>query len=975
MKSIIPFFAFLCFAFGTLHAQIHPYAVATTPWVEEQGNHRAVITVAQPAEAVYTKIHWRRRDANPHEKRLLITDEKGVEVANIHRINIDNEVGEFVFEPNHAGVFYVYYMPFAGKKNIGWWEGKYLTPENKPNQAWLEKHRLVANDFEVKSLPQASVLQLESRTAFDSFYPMEVGATQAERKTLIESSNKNFLLFPEDRTFPVRMTENIPYRWIEQKPANVFLGKALRNEYYAFQIAVFAAKKELKNLKVTFLGNKKVTCFNTGGIDADGRPFEKKVDVAQGKVQTLWFGVDISPNEKPGKNSFDVTISAENETPQTVKVSLEVLNELLPDRGDSEPWRHSRLRWLNSTLGMDDQPVAPYTALKRNGKQISYLMGDVSLNESGFPASMKVNQQNLLRNPVVFVVETEAGVEKITPSSLRFAKNSAGVISWVAEGKGRGFSLRCDGSMEFDGTLMYKIRLKTETPLNIKDARLEIPVEKANATYCMGMGLPGGFCPTDYQWKWKGPQDSYWIGSVKAGLQCEMLGADYTGPLLNLYHPAPPSSWYNTNKGGFRILSNDAQTLATTYSGERTMNAGESLDFSFRLLLTPVKKQDTYDQFTNRYYHDGNKPAPSLKDLASGIKITNVHHANPINPYINYPFIAVDSMKNFVDYWHSKGLKVKIYYTIRELTNQVPELWALRSLGDEIFADGKGGGFPWLREHLVEHYDVQWFNKINGYEECDAAIRTGGKSRWYNYYINGLHWLVKNVDIDGLYLDDVAFDRTMLKRMRKVMNAVKPGCLLDLHSNTGFSKGPANQYTEYFPYLNKLWFGESFNYDKMPPENWMVEVSGIPFGHMGDMLHSGGNPWRGMVYGMTVRYPWFTEGVSCDPRDIWKIWDEFDIAHAKMSGYWEENCPVKTDNEKVLATAYVHQGKALISVASWASETVKVKLNIDWKAIGIDPFKAKFTIPAVKNFQQGQPFSKEGTLEIAPTKGFLLIVD
>ncbi|WP_273214903.1 glycoside hydrolase domain-containing protein [Runella zeae] len=975
MKSIIPFFTFLCFAFGTLQAQIHPYAVATTPWQEDYGNHRVVISVSQPTEAVYTKIQWRRRDANPQEKRLLITDENGKEITNIHRIRIDNEVGEFVFEPTKAGVFFVYYMPFAGKKNVGWWDGKYLTPENKPNQAWVEKHRLLAHDFEAKSLPQAPVLKIESRTAFDSFYPMEVGATQAERTALIEHENKNFLLFPEDRKFPVRMTENIPYRWVAQKSSNVFNGKALRNEYYAFQIAVFAAKKELKNLKVTFSGSNKVTCFNTGGIDADGHPFTKKVDVAQGKIQPLWFGVDISPTEKLGKQSFDVTISAENEAPQTMKVIIDVINQQLPDRGDSEPWRHSRLRWLNSTLGIDDQPVAPYTALKRVGKKISYLMGEVSLNESGFPESMRVNQQHLLRNPLVFVVETEAGVEKITPSSLRFTKNNKGVVSWVAEGKGRGFNLYCDGSMEFDGTLLYNISLKTQMSLNIKDVRLGIPVEKTNATYFMGMGLPGGFYPADYQWKWKGPQDSYWVGSVKAGLQCEMLGADYTGPLLNLYHPAPPSSWYNDNKGGFRLSSTGNQTIATTYSGERTMNAGESLDFGFRLLLTPVKKQDTYDQFANRYYHDGNKPAPSLKDLASGIKITNVHHANPINPYINYPFIAVDSMKNFVDYWHSKGLKVKIYYTIRELTNQLPELWALRSLGDEIFADGKGGGFPWLREHLVEHYDVQWFNKINGYEECDAAIRTGGKSRWYNYYINGLQWLVKNVDIDGLYLDDVAFDRTMLKRMRKVMNAVKPGCLLDLHSNTGFSKGPANQYTEYFPYINKLWFGESFNYDKMSPENWMVEVSGIPFGHMGDMLHSGGNPWRGMVYGMTVRYPWFTEGVSCDPRDIWKIWDEFDIAHAQMSGYWEENCPIKTDHEKVLATAYVHQGKTLISVASWAPETVKVKLNIDWKAIGMDPAKVKFRIPTIKNFQQGQSFSKDDFLEITPTKGFLLIVE
>ena len=38
------------------------------------------------------------------------------------------------------------------------------------------------------------------------------------------------------------------------------------------------------------------------------------------------------------------------------------------------------------------------------------------------------------------------------------------------------------------------------------------------------------------------------------------------------------------------------------------------------------------------------------------------------------------------------GRKVKIYYTVRELTTHLPELWALRSLGDEVLADGPGGG-------------------------------------------------------------------------------------------------------------------------------------------------------------------------------------------------------------------------------------------------------------------------------------------
>ena len=80
---------------------------------------------------------------------------------------------------------------------------------------------------------------------------------------------------------------------------------------------------------------------------------------------------------------------------------------------------------------------------------------------------------------------------------------------------------------------------------------------------------------------------------------------------------------------------------------------------------------------------------PPDADLACGVKIVNLHHANNYNPHINYPFIAVDSMKWFVNRMHNKGQKVKIYYTIRELTNYTTEIWALRSLGDEILGNGK----------------------------------------------------------------------------------------------------------------------------------------------------------------------------------------------------------------------------------------------------------------------------------------------
>ena len=258
---------------------------------------------------------------------------------------------------------------------------------------------------------------------------------------------------------------------------------------------------------------------------------------------------------------------------------------------------------------------------------------------------------------------------------------------------------------------------------------------------------------------------------------------------------------------------------------------------------------------------------------------------------------------------------------------------------------------------------------------ADASVLTAtGDSRWYNYYVEGLAWLVEHTGIDGLYLDDVAFGRDMLKRMRHAMEEVKPGCIIDLHSNTGFSRGPATQYAEYFPYVDKVWFGESFMYDEMSPANWLVEVSGIPFGLMGDMLHGGGNKWLGMQYGMTVRQPWLTEGVSCDPQYIWRLWDDFGIMDAQMIGFWEKNPAVTTSDKEVKVTAYVNKGKTLLSIGNYSGAKKQVKLNIDWKQLGLNPSSVRMQAPAVTDFQEAQEFTPADLIPVDPKHGWLIIV-
>jgi hypothetical protein len=213
-----------------------------------------------------------------------------------------------------------------------------------------------------------------------------------------------------------------------------------------------------------------------------------------------------------------------------------------------------------------------------------------------------------------------------------------------------------------------------------------------------------------------------------------------------------------------------------------------------------------------------------------------------------------------------------------------------------------------------------------------------------------------------------------MKRVRRVMDRARPGCLIDFHSGNNFHpnyglSNCANQYMEHFPYINSIWFGEGYDYNETP-DYWLVEVSGLPFGLFVEMLQGGGNPWRGMVYGMTGRYY-----QGADPGRIWKLWDEFGIAEAKMIGYWVPDSPIKTNRKDVLATAYVKKGKVLIALASWAKSRVNIKLSIDWAALGLDPRKANLFAPAIRAFQPAALFAPTDTIPVNPGRGWLLVLD
>ncbi len=860
--------------------------------------------------------------------------------------------------------------------------------------------------------PTNAFLDLSRKGEFSSqVSDMQIPASEQDlEKLLSQKPESNYFVFTEERNFDVAMRDSIPQRWCDRsaEQRTILSTSAAPGEYLTYQIAIFTPYQDLQDIELEFSTLKnnqgdKITAsamesFNTGGVNTIGERFSKDLSIAKGEVQPLWVGVDI-PTTAKGTYSGEVTIKPRNAAAVKAQISITLKGEALADHGDGEGWRKGRLRWLNSTIGIDQTPTAPYTALEIQNQTINYLGGEFAIGKNGLPSSIITNydqsnaldksiQNQLLEAGMKFIVETSNGEVVFKNSKLKITGQTPASIGWTTTLRSKEIELSVNGTFNFDGMVQYNCQLKSLNEVQIKDIRLEVPYTTWAAKYMMGLGHKGGYrASEDIKWGWdtNKHQDKIWMGNINGGLNFVFKGDNYKRALVNVYYALGklnlPTSWGNDNKGGITISEQGEMVLLSAYSGTREMKKGEELSYNFNMLITPVKPLDMKLHATERFYHSNSDLSSTYIDEASkaGATAINVHHKKEIYPFINYPYYdeSLEDLKKFSNDAQSHGLDMRLYYTTRELTVKIPELWALHSLRGEVIHDGPGkdtrtlihgnGPHQWLTDNLRSNFIPAWYNAFNEGKykgDMDLSVITTPDSRWNNYYLQGLDWMIKNIDLRGVYIDDSALDRITLQRARRILDADGTRRLIDIHSwnHNNQWAGYANSlhiYLELLPYVDKCWMGEGF-----PANNtedfWLIEMSGIPFGLLSESLDAHGSP-RGMAYGMLPRMPW-----SGNPTAMWKLWDNFGMKHSQLIGYWDTRNPIVCESPEVRATVYYNtsSGKSLVALSNWSdteqSATFKVK--------GFE--NAKITPVQAEGVHDGSPIET-----IAPGGGAYFIVN
>jgi hypothetical protein len=64
----------------------------------------------------------------------------------------------------------------------------------------------------------------------------------------------------------------------------------------------------------------------------------------------------------------------------------------------------------------------------------------------------------------------------------------------------------------------------------------------------------------------------------------------------------------------------------------------------------------------------------------------------------------------------------------------------------------------------------------------------------------------------------------------------------------------------------------------------------------------------------------------------------------------------------------------MVAVASWAADTVRVPLAIDWRALGLDSSRAVIRAESIDSFQPAATFAPGDSIPLAPARGWLLTI-
>jgi len=910
--------------------------------------NRLVFTVGAKGNVARGEAFWRRSDLSVRLKGLkLLSAASGEEITDARVVSYDREKVTVEFRPvTGPGEYHLYFgarEPFLFN----------------PTAEWLRK---AGQETPVN----ATAERIEARCGLDSFYPMETIPLDGERNAFLEMfPGATFLVFPQDRDQSVKMLYDVPAFWVFRNPDAPFILNTDRNEYRVFQLGVWACRSALSDIDVAFSGF--TTDKGTEHISAELfqcltltsrikseymlKP-SGSLAVPKGQVRALWCGIDLPGDVAPGEYRGTVTVKPAGQSSVNVPVILRISGSFVEERGDNDLWRLSRLRWIESDIGLSGEifePFEPLTYSKRN-QSVSTWGHELILDGSGLPEKIRFGDDDILDSAIELTGSAETGILAWDVNVFGFTEATDSRIIWTGGALSEGITLQVDGVIEFDGCIVITVKLTADSETRVNDLSLVVPWKEECAGLASGMGYRG---KRDGNRIWRsvprtsqcfGP--SLWMGDVERGLG--WITWD-TGP------------WEDPSRMDAATVTEEGSAVVLRLNfGTHLITADNPWQIQFALRPTPVKPRDPR-HWHFRYLHrggefmagDNDTPQSYLADNSRrldelvdlGVTRLNLH--DWWGPSFNYAWQweGPDNLSRLTAEAHKRGIFVKVYNSGRELSTLAPEFWALVYEGtqyrfrDEIALEPRGNFQDvWHENHLPDGLPQGW-PRIHHDLGNEHAIPVSNATRIGNFYLESIRYMTEHFGTDGAYWDGAdgptLGHREMAKRLWTIFKKTNPNAVIDAHHGTTLLTSPMTDCMLVLPFIDSIWHGEGFPYDMFDPWAWLVEISGLPFGVPSEMLAGEQYFDRGMLFGIWPRMGW---GAGTEKQQkLWKFFDRFGIENAEMLGWWERDNGVTIDRPDTYVTAFVHPDNGVLLVISswhpplqhWVGDSIDVTLALD----------------------------------------------
>ena len=618
--------------------------------------------------------------------------------------------------------------------------------------------------------------------------------------------------------------------------------------------------------------------------------------------------------------------------------------------------------WWSSNAGRSEELLHPWTAMRVHSDttgghetiKLEVWGRSYSFSNSPFPTQIVTAGRQILAAPVELAgVGSRGPLTWNVQSPLRVTSRSDAKVILEGSFQNAEFRLSTVVTAEFDGVLRFDLALKPLQPGIIRSLQLRIPLNADVATLRTWWPVPygdlrnSGACPSTGERLPFKPY--YWLGNEDLGLA---------------WFAESDQGWAPEDAGGaLELAHRPGQTVLQLHLRDRAMPvdplAGENgLSYSFGIQATPVKPFPP-DWHSWRIAHGATYGLDRLM-RADGVSFfqaaqragvrTLVFH-NEWTDIENYPVPANPrGLDSLIHLLHRNGMKILLYFGY-EFSTRAPEF---KERSEELLVSPRAGGFERMPE-----------------QRCYLVCY---RSAYANMLAAGVEQLIKEHDIDGVYLDSsldpwgctntlhgcgyrtasgdirptypIWAVRDLLRRLYVLCASTRHG-MVNIHASSC-------PIAPLLTWATSYWDGEQIVVeaersekrhllDLYPLDAFRAENMGRNLGVPAEFL-TYADPKSfttmdaialGILHDVPVRPSGFGSFLD-QVAPVWKIWEDFGIDQAVMYPYWKD-CPgIHASPGEVKVTVHRHPTNgALISAVSTGNTPHDVTVDIDLAWFGL----------------------------------------